>query len=232
MKRTGGHEILMRKMRDYFLQLNPEGRVTLERAILLELFLEDELLANETLNEFKGDVWINNEKIESFPYFKTFTVNDTINIRKSGKRVNVQVNTHSIEQNPHGNDSLLTVNTWFVQSGKRSDTLVAGVPVVYNVNVKVAEAMKYVLLEIPIPASCIYSAQAANPNPLESYRENFRHMTAISCASLPVGTHQFQVRLMPRYVGQFNSLPVKVEEMYFPVNVNYSKARKLKVEKK
>jgi len=232
LRQAGGHEDLLSQMRDYFLQQNPEERNTIERATLLELFLEDELLANKTADQFKGEVWINNEKIKAFPYFKSFDINDSIHIRKAGTRVNVQVNTHTVIQNPHGNDSLLTVDTWFMQSGKHRDSLIAGTPTVYTVNVNVREDMNYVLLEIPIPASCIYNPKRARPNANESYRENFRYMTAISCASLTKGTHQFQIQLIPRYEGQFNALPVKVEEMYFPVNVNYSSAKKIVVEKR
>ena len=231
LKNAGGHEELMRQMRDYFLQLDPETRNTFERATLLDLFLEDELLVNGTLSEFVGDVWINGRKIESFPYYESFEVNDTINIRKSGKRVGVQVNTHTITKTPQGNDSLLTVESWFQQSGKPTDSLDAGEPVTYIVDVNVKEDMKYVILEIPIPASCIYNQKKASRNGLESYREEFRHMTAISCATLPKGSHQFRVNLIPRFDGQFQALPVKVEDMYVPVNVNYSKVKHIVVKK-
>lgn len=225
LRNVGGHEKLMSEMRDYFLQLNPEGRNTIERATLLELFLEDELLANETASAFKGDVWINDVKIESFPYFKTFEPNESIHIRKSGKRVCVQVNTHLMLKNPVGNDSLVTVSTSFKQRNLQTDSLVAGKPVQMTVTVNVKEKMDYVLLEIPIPASCIYNSQKSKGNPYESYREDFRHMTAISCASLPRGKHLFKINLIPRYEGRFKVVPVKVEEMYFPVNANYSKAK-------
>ncbi|MFK8039212.1 MAG: alpha-2-macroglobulin family protein [Crocinitomicaceae bacterium] len=231
MRNEGNQNDLMTKMRDYFLQLNPEGRNTIQRATLLELFLEDELVANQTASAFKGDVWINNRKIESFPYFQSFNENEVINIRKSGKRVRVQVNTHSVSKNPSGNDSLLNVNASIKQLNYLTDTLVAGKPIVMTVTVEVKEKMNYVLLEIPIPATCIYNSQKARKNNLESYREEFRHMTAISCSSLPKGKHQFKINLIPRYEGQFKMLPVKVEEMYFPVNVNYSKARVLRVVK-
>ncbi len=222
LKQYGERTDLMDKMRDYFLQLNPEGRNTIERATLLDLFLEDELTADNTLNEFKGDVWINGQKIESFPFFKAFNPNDTINIKKTGKRVNVQVNTHSVETNPQGNDSLVVVKRKFIQAGVETDSLTTGMPVTLTVDVEVKADMKYVLLEIPVPASCIYTAKKARTNNYESYRENFRRMTAISCASLPKGKHQFSVQLLPRFEGSFNTLPVKVEEMYAPVNANYS----------
>lgn len=225
LKHHGGHDQLMRQMRDYFLQLDPEERNTIQQATLLELFLEDELLVTETQSEFKGEVWINSKKIKSFPYFKAFNDSDTINVRKEGDRVNIQINTHSISQNPQGNDSLLIVNSWFKQSGMRTDSLIAGVPVQMIISIEVKKAMTHALLEIPIPASCIYSSKKTNSNPLESFRENFRHMTAISCATLPVGIHQFNIQLIPRYKGIFHVVPVKVEEMYFPVNVNYSKAK-------
>ncbi len=231
LKQAGGHEVLLNKMRDYFLQLNPENRNTIERATLLELFLGDELLANETISAFNGAVWINNEKIDHFPYYQVFNANDSIKIKQLGTRLSVQINHHTMTENPNGNDSLLMVNTAFTQLGKETDSLTTGKPVLYTVNVNVKEAMKYVLLEIPIPASCIYAPKQTNRNRYESYRENFRHMTAISCATLPVGKHQFQIELIPRYEGIFKVVPTKVEEMYYPVNVNYSAAKKIIVNK-
>ena len=231
LKKAGGHDELLTKMRDYFLKLNPEGRNTIQRATLLELFLEDELLVNQTVDEFKGEVWVNDQKITAFPYYQTFEQQDTIRIRKAGTRVNVQVNTHTITKTPQGNDSLLTVNSWFQQFGKQTDTLRTSAPVMYHVNVDVKEDMKYVLMEIPIPASCIYSPEQPQSNPHQSYRESFRHMTAISCARLPKGTHEFKIKLMPRYEGRFRAIPVKVEDMYYPVKVNYSQVRTLTVKK-
>jgi hypothetical protein len=229
LRNAGGHEALMKQMRDYFLQLNPEGRNTIERATLLDLFLEDELASIGDDNQLFGEVWVNGLKIDTFPYFKAFESESTINIRKSGQRVNVQVNSHTLTEFPKGNDSLLTVKTTFTQNDKITDSLSAGIPITLNVLVNVKEPMSYVLLEIPIPATCIYNSSQSKTNPHETYRENFRHMTAISCANLPVGMHQFQIQLVPRYKGVFNLLPVKVEEMYFPVNGNYSVPRKIVV---
>ena len=232
LKNYGGHEKLMEQMRDYFLQLNPAGRSTIERATLLELFLEDELLANKTVDAFKGEVWINEQKIDSFPYYKSFEANEAIQIKKTGTRVNVQINTITNTKNPHGNDSLLTLSSWFEQTGIIGDSLVAGKPLTYHVQVDVKADMKYVLLEIPIPSTCIYNTNIAHPNPNEVNRNNLRHITSISCATLPAGKHHFTINLIPRYEGLFQVLPVKVAEMYVPVNVNYTKSRRVVVKKK
>jgi len=176
-------------------------------------------------------VWVNDQQIETFPYFKSFDSTETIQIRKTGKRVNVQVNSHTISKNPMGNDSILTVSTHFNQYGTQTDSLIAGTSVLMTVTLNVKEKMDHVLLEIPIPATCIYNSQKASTNRHEAYREEFRYMTAISCANLPKGKHQFKINLIPRYEGKFKVVPVKVEEMYFPVNANYSKAKTIVVQK-
>ncbi len=109
-----------------------------------------------------------------------------------------------------------------------SDLLRAGVPVKLVVEVEVQKAAEYVLIEIPIPAGCSYGEKRSR-TPGEVHREYFRHKTAIFCERLGIGTHRFEVELLPRYAGHFTLNPAKAELMYFPVFQANEKGRDLKV---
>ena len=100
------------------------------------------------------------------------------------------------------------------------DILKAGIPVTLRVKVVVKrDDAEYVMIEAPIPASCSYATQ---PSPQfrfgnEVHREHFKEKTVIFCERLPIGTHYFNIELLPRYTGRYTLNPAKIELMYLPV---------------
>ncbi len=226
-----GHDSLLTTVRNYFLGQKPAQRNTLERASMLSQFMDEFLENNSFEKEVKGKVLVNNREIEKFPFSKTYGNADTVKISVSGKSIQVYEYSSLLSENPEGLDSVITINTYFVQNKKRTDTLVWNRAVEMIVEVEVTKASEYILLEIPIPASCSYDPNAtATNNANEIYREQFRDMTSIACAKLRPGKHKFVISLLPRFKGTFNVLPAQAGNMYFPVLKNYSKPKVIKVE--
>jgi hypothetical protein len=64
----------------------------------------------------------------------------------------------------------------------------------------------------------------------ETYREEFKHKTAIFCTKMPIGKHTFEIVLEPRYSGVFTLNPASVELMYFPSVFGNEKTKKVFVE--
>jgi alpha-2-macroglobulin len=74
----------------------------------------------------------------------------------------------------------------------------------------------YVMIEVPIPASCSYDEKRGR-GPYEVHREYFRHKVTIFADRLPKGKYSYTIQLLPRFNGQYTVNPAKAELMYFPV---------------
>lgn len=48
--------------------------------------------------------------------------------------------------------------------------------------------------------------------------------------SLPAGTHEFTIKLLPRFTGPYHVNPARVELMYFPVFFGRNESKRVKVE--
>jgi uncharacterized protein YfaS (alpha-2-macroglobulin family) len=95
-------------------------------------------------------------------------------------------------------------------------TLEAGKEVTLIADVSLKEDAEYVMINIPIPGGCSY-ADKKNNFRNESHREYFKNETAIFCEHLRKGDYSFEIKLIPRYTGNYTLNPAKVELMYFPV---------------
>lgn len=97
-------------------------------------------------------------------------------------------------------------------------------PVTVTVQVSVvSDHVRYAVIEVPIPAGCIYEPKARNHKSRynEVHREYFKDKVAIYCDYLDSGSHTFYIELLPKYPGTYTMNPAKVELMYEPaVNAN------------
>jgi uncharacterized protein YfaS (alpha-2-macroglobulin family) len=98
------------------------------------------------------------------------------------------------------------------------------------VEIDVKKTAPYVMIEIPIPASCSYYAKPNSRwNFPESHREYFKDRTVIFCESLPIGQHRFEIELEPRFEGIYTINPAKAEQMYFPTLSGNDVCKEMKV---
>lgn len=108
--------------------------------------------------------------------------------------------------------------------GDGSNTLLTGSVTKMTVDVTVTSDARaeYVMIEIPIPAGCSYTE---NKGPVwnETHREYFKDRVNIYFERMSVGTHRFELELLPRFSGVYHVNPAQVSLMYFPVvNANTS----------
>lgn len=164
--------------------------------------------------------------VEAFPLEMRLAPGDTLYVEKTGDYpVYLTAYQRYWTSDTRESGKVFRVRSRF---DGNSDLLRAGVPVKLVVEVEVQKAAEYVLIEIPIPAGCSYGEKRSR-TPGEVHREYFRHKTAIFCERLGIGTHRFEVELLPRYAGHFTLNPAKAELMYFPVFQANEKGRDLKV---
>lgn len=154
-----------------------------------------------------------NRQITEFPYTIRLAAGDSLVLtRKEGIPLILSSSIVKRVTEANGSDAFEVQSVF-----EGGDRLKAGEPatLVVTLNVKQAGA-EYVMLEVPIPASCSYNSKI-NSNISEVHREYFKEKTVIFCEKLPVGKHLFRISLLPRYTGTYSLNPAKVELMYFPV---------------
>lgn len=206
---------LKEAMQWYILRSRNTGWNTYQASLAVATVLGD-LLTDQSqqgvpaMVELKGK---ENRQITEFPYATCLAGGESLVLtRKEGIPLILSSYTVKRVTDANGGDA------FEIQSAfEGSDRLKAGEPatLVVTLNVKQAGA-EYVMLEVPIPASCSYNSKI-NSHISEVHREYFKEKTVIFCEKLPVGKHLFRISLLPRYTGTYSLNPAKVELMYFPV---------------
>ncbi len=248
-KNKNTHSIDLAKVRQYFLETrNQNGywKSTHESASILSIILPD--FQSKTKNKMKAELRVNNELInteKTYIYSKENLPNE---ITKKGLApVFVSLSQEYFEaQIAQKTTNNFQIKTYFkdkktnqnLKTNSDSLYITAGKPIVLKVEVVVKKEAEYVSIEVPIPASCVYGK---NPYSLqknyyryhkgiETYREEFKHKTAIFCTKIPIGKHTFEIILEPRYSGVFTLNPASVELMYFPSISGNEETKKVFVE--
>jgi len=230
LKKAGGNEDLLKKVRTYFLNNKPNTKNTIEQANMLQEFMEDMLVESNLQAALTPEIKINNSIAgTNYPMELKFKPNQEIKFEKTGASVNVYTFEHKIERTPTCSDSLFKVTTKFMEKGKEVTYLTSGEPVTMEVEVIVRKSSQYVLMEIPIPASCSYGGNLPQTNVYEEYRKKYDHMTAIACRNLSAGRHKFYIQLIPRFEGSYSVLPASIGLMYYPDVTYYAPSKTVKV---
>ena len=87
----------------------------------------------------------------------------------------------------------------------------------------------YVMLQVPIPAGCIYSNK--NINDWSVYKEFYKEKEMLFIESLPKGVHEYEIELEPRYNGTYTLNPAKAELMYYPTFYGRNGMKKISIVK-
>ncbi len=218
------------RIRNYFLEQRSNGHWnnTYETAQIIAAILPAATLRADSLQrpalQLSGAV---TAEVKNFPYQTTFAPGQSLTISKTGDfPIYFTAYQRYWDAAPREHSEHFSIQTTFANGGNR---LRAGKPETLEVTVEVKKDAQYVMIEVPIPASCSYESKRAY-FPGEVHREYFRHKTAIFCESLKPGTHRFTLELLPRYTGTFTLNPAKVELMYFPVFQANNAGRKVEVE--
>ncbi|AFM04591.1 large extracellular alpha-helical protein [Bernardetia litoralis DSM 6794] len=245
------------KVRQYFLESrNQSGywRNTHESASILSTLLPDfeeeykeKNDKKENQNIFKTQLFTDKDSEEWKPAKTTsFSKSDLPNsiTKKGGLPIFVSLSQEYFEEKPKQKMSdNFRISTSFIQEGKKgtkldSVYLKAGKKLTLQIQLTVTKESEYVSIEVPIPASCVYGKNPYSMRKnyyyyyrgIETYREEFKHKTAIFCTKMPIGTHTFEIILEPRYSGVFTLNPASVELMYFPSIFGNEKTKKVFVE--
>jgi len=219
------------KMRDYFFENRNTGywRNTFESAQIMETIIDD-FIQRDSKPEtpkliLEGDI---TSVIETFPFEMIVEPNQNISVFKTGDFPIYFTSYQSFwESNPSENKGEFEISTQFGTNNR--SVLKGGQEVTLLVKVKIEKDAEYVMINVPIPGGCSYGDNR-NKSRYESHRENFKNETTIFCESLPAGEHTFEIKLIPRYSGNYTLNPAKIELMYFPTFNANNTLEKIKIE--
>jgi uncharacterized protein YfaS (alpha-2-macroglobulin family) len=130
---------------------------------------------------------------------------------------------------PDKNEKDFVVRSYLAESKSDLVKLKAGKPVKLTVELEAKQDADYLMLEVPIPASCSYEEKRTNYK-VEVHREYFKHKVSIFCQQLKKGKYTFSVNLIPRYNGSYTLNPAKAQLMYFPVFYGRNQIKTIKIE--
>lgn len=205
---------LKASMQWHILHSRRDGWNTYQASSAIATILND-LLAEQTQQGVSAVVELNgkeNRQLTEFPYTVSLKFGERLElIQKEG--IPLFFSTSATKQVLKENAG----ETFEVHSEfECGDMLIAGVPATLTVTLDVKQPAEYVMLEVPIPASCSYASKP-NPDSKEVHREYFKEKTVIFCEKLPIGEYIYHIPLLPRFTGTYSLNPAKVELMYFPV---------------
>lgn len=218
LRRAGGYNAELSRIRQYFLEQRKGGqwRNTYESSLILETILPE--LFDSNKKPKPAMVAINDTRFESFPFEKKYEPGTRLQIKKEGD-LPVYFTAYQQYQNkaplPVSKD--FTVTSTLMQDGREVPALKAGKTAVLHVEVTARADAEYVMIEVPVPAGCSYESKAQSFWGVETHREYLKNKTAIFCTKMTAGHYVFDIRLMPRYTGNYVLNPARAELMYFPV---------------
>lgn len=215
-------------MRNYFLanRKNYGWRNTYESIRIVETILPSLLQGKR---EIQAPVLqLKDRLISDFPVEMSLDPAEKLELIKTGSfPVYLSLSQTRWESNPEPLENDFILHTSF-DSGVQSK-LNAGEKEILRVKLEVKKRAEYVMISIPIPASCSY-VQKKQHFPQEVHREYFKDRVAIFCEKLEPGSYEFPVELMPRYTGRFSLNPAKAELMYFPTFSANNALKEIRVE--
>ncbi|MDR0791887.1 MAG: carboxypeptidase-like regulatory domain-containing protein, partial [Chitinophagaceae bacterium] len=167
-----------------------------------------------------------NKTISGFPYDIDLLPSEQLLIKKQ-TGIPLIYSAYSMQRVTQKNIS----DAFDITTSLGVDKLIAGQPIQLKTTLTVKQKnAEYVMIEIPIPASCSYQSKTNYYRFPEVHREYFKDRTVIFCQNLPEGVYTFTIDLLPRFTGKYSLNPAKASLMYFPVIEANNDWRKISVE--
>ncbi|MDH5597735.1 MAG: carboxypeptidase-like regulatory domain-containing protein, partial [Cyclobacteriaceae bacterium] len=193
--------------------------------ILPELIEKQEKFTPSTL-AFSGDL---NETVEEFPFEKEIESFHNLSLTKKGSEpVYFTAYSETFNENPLPVTDVFEVKTKF---NTKDSVLIAGKPVILEIEVDVKKDAEYMMIEVPIPAGCSYENKNKSYAYGEVHREYYYHTTNIYVQNMKKGKYHYSISLVPRFTGKYIINPTLVSSMYFPTIYGRDGMKNIVIEK-
>jgi len=214
-----GYRALLPRIIQYFLEQRSGGywRNTAESASILSTILPQVLEGHKDFGQHarllvSGDSIFT---INHFPYSVTLQGGSTpwTITKNGGGLIYLTLYQQYWNDRPLRVDSVFGVHTGFRKEGKEVSFFHSGEKVELLVNVNVRKDADYVMIEVPVPAGCLYAKKDQEGG---MHKEFLKNKVVVFAERLDKGVHVFHIPLESRYNGSYTMNPAKVSLMYFP----------------
>jgi hypothetical protein len=217
LKFDGADSSLLAGIRKYYFNERVFGsnqyRNTLESAQVLQAMAKDIALFEK--GNLHTRVKLNGADLGNrYPIKLALKNNSSYKLVKTGANAKMFVSRKLFEEKPLADAALFRINSHFTQDRKLVDTLKTNYEVNYVVQVSSLKNQEYVMVQIPILASCNYLSKLNTYGADEI--EYHKDRVILYFRKMRVGTYVFSFALEPRFAGVYTLLPVQVESMYNP----------------
>jgi len=203
---------------------------TIERAALIEL-LGENLDENSGMKSTFTVLWGDGtrEEIEENRAIIT-RKGEKVTVQKTGSGTAFASATVSrFEPEPKTQATDFVVKSSLRTADETKSGITVGEKAVLEINITAKTEARYVMLEIPIPASCTVAEQPYRPYRFGAHHEVKGDKVYVYIDRL-AGNFTWQIELLPRYAGAYTLNPVKVELMYFPTKSGNNEVKRVVVE--
>jgi len=221
---------ILKGVKQYFLREKLFGTLqglnTLDAARIIEMFAIE--MALEEKGTLKTSLSLNNIPLANqSPARYPLAKHTKYILSHQGPRTFVQVNRRYWNSQPQADSNKFVISTKFLQEKKEVQLLKQNVPLLYTVSIQSKQDVEFILVKIPIPASCEYADKPSFPGAVEvSYHKN---EVWVFYRSMAKGTKVLSFRLEPRFGGSYTLLPVQIEQMYEPDQRGNNEVKRVEV---
>lgn len=190
------------------------------------------MLFQESQNEAEKDktmeVRLNGKQLmpNEFPKTTQIGKTDTLALKHTGAPVYVLYNETFRTYEPISDTSIFRIHSSIMNGSSWHGGTYEQVEVV----VFSKAHQSNVVLEIPIPAGCIFASKNQNENSFEIQREYQQDRVLIYLNEIPFGYTKFHFTLLPKYTGTFQVPPGRVSLMFYPEQAAYTSKVQIVIE--
>jgi alpha-2-macroglobulin len=226
---------LLDEIVQYFLTTKRGGywRNTVESASIVSAVLPYVLKENRGFNQstalqVTGDTAFT---VTKFPFEMQIKNADVrrLNIQKTGGGLMyLTIFQQHWNSDPKVVSEHFDVQSRFEKNGRPVNNLTSGEKVTMEVDIKTEKEAEYVMIEVPVPAGCVYGKNETSSDGL--HRELLKDRVVIFSENLRKGDHRFAIELEARYNGSYTLNPAKASLMYFPTFYGRNVVKSVKIE--
>jgi hypothetical protein len=194
--------------------------------LVQEASKKGQLNANFSPEVTVNGVLLNNSK---WPVTYHLKPGESITMKHKGAPVYVAANSTWYTYKPKSDSTQFAINVKVPTI--KGNVFAAGEPVEMKVMVFAKRGQSNTVIEVPIPAGCVYGNKIQDENPYETYREYKSDRVLIFSDDLPFGYHTYTISLIPKFSGSFNTAPARAALLFYPDKAAFTPKAKWWVKK-
>ncbi|MDA8896072.1 hypothetical protein N9J24_01690, partial [Bacteroidia bacterium] len=196
------------------------------KALAAQAFITEYSLGENL--KFIPDLTVNDKKLSAKDYPATYEIKkgEELSITKKGVQVYMVSDRSFKSYNPKSDLQEFDIRT---SIGKRDSNIYhikTSDEFVLSVNVLAKTNQGQVVIDIPIPAGCIYAEKRFGERYNEIHREYRKDRVLIYLNSMNFGNHTYHIPLRALHKGTFNTAPGRVSQLDYSDKASYTERKK------